>query len=362
MAGEPQVLRPLSTAEVIDVAFRLYRRHFPHLLAIAALVYVPLGILEALLLTTLFTNIGQLEGVVTHGGSPPPLSLPQVAGLAAGGSALGLLWLLSYVLVYAALAVAISRQYLGEQMSVGEAYRQVMPALLPLILTGLAVSLIVGVGIVFCILPGLYLAVLYAFTWPAVVLERRGVIEALRRSQELVSGHWGRVFGTMLLLSLIVFVIQAAVQVPLGLLITVLLGQSSVGQALAQLLSTLTSMVLLPLTMTGLIVLYYDLRVRKEGFDLQLLADQLAEGRVVPPAAGAAQAEAPGFAADTLPLFPEAEKPDAGRLAAPPAPSPPTFPVPPPSSPPTPTPTADRSPAAQAPDEEGNQQPGEATF
>ena len=65
------------------------------------------------------------------------------------------------------------------------------------------VVLLAGMGYLFCALPGIYLYVLFLFAWPAVVLEGRGVSEALSRSVFLVSGNWWRVFGTMLLLGLI---------------------------------------------------------------------------------------------------------------------------------------------------------------
>jgi hypothetical protein len=100
-------------------------------------------------------------------------------------------------------------------------------------------------------------------------------MDALSRSANLVQGYWFRVFGTMLLFGLIIAVVEYAVLIPLQMLGGTFI-KGALGMGLQQIIATALSMVLVPLMMTGLVVLYYDLRVRKEGFDLQVLMGQIA--------------------------------------------------------------------------------------
>jgi len=297
VASETPALRPLSVAEILDAAFRLYRRRFVPLVTIAAVVYVPLGIVQAVLVG-LF--LGSVMKTPTPGQDLFGFSTPMIVGAAGGGLLLYGLWLIGYAIVYAALAVAISRSYLGAEVRPADAYAQVTRNIGPLLVTWLIVGLITFLGFLLCVIPGVYAAVALSFAWPLVVLEGLGPGAAVNRSAELVKGYWWRVFGTMLLFGLIVAVIQAAVSMPFGIAFAVLgaAGAPGLAQGLQQLVSTLLGMLLLPLTMTGLVILYYDLRVRKEAFDLQLMADQIgsrlgveaklpaAEGPVAPAAAG----------------------------------------------------------------------------
>ncbi len=280
MAAQAPLLRPLSIAEIIDAAFRLYRRHFGRLVAIAAVVYVPLAIIEALLAAVLLSTATRMP----QGAGQPPTGL--LAGMGIGMLVIGLLAMIGYMLAYAAMTVAISREYLGQDITPGEAYQQVIPSLGTLIVTAILVAVVVGIGMMLCIIPGVYLAVALTFAIPVVVLEGLGATAALSRSMELVRGYWLRVFGTMFLLGLIVGLIQMAILWPVNMIVVAGISHSSpaAGQAISQLVNTLASMVLFPLSMTGLIVLYYDLRVRKEGFDLQLMTQQIgAKLGVAPP-------------------------------------------------------------------------------
>ncbi len=110
-------------------------------------------------------------------------------------------------------------------------------------------------------------------TSAAIVSERAGPIAAIGRSWELTRGHWWRTFGTLLVLWLLWLVLDIALGATLlGAIATA----DDMSQATYAVLQTALSIVLnaivYPLIAAIISVIYYDLRVRNEGFDLQLLA------------------------------------------------------------------------------------------
>ena len=312
LAANAPVLRPLTIAEILDAAFRVYRRNFGRLVTVAAYVYVPLAVIQALIAAIFVASVSRMPQPGSAGGVMPTHLL---AGIGVGGLLLWILSMVGYMLAYAAMTVTISNEYLGRDISPADAYRRVMPSLGTVIGTSLLVGIVVSIGFMLCVIPGIYLAVAYTFAIPVVVLEGLGATAAMSRSMNLVRGYWFHVFITMFLLMLIIGIIEMAILWPLNMIVVAGLAQASpgLGQALSQLVSALASMVFFPLSMAGLVVLYYDLRVRKEGFDLQLLAQHLGapapvvgpgQTPPVPPAAGPA-----GTATQPPSAKPEAELP-----------------------------------------------------
>jgi hypothetical protein len=177
----------------------------------------------------------------------------------------------------AAIAIAacfrvISSAYLGERTGAGDSLRYGLSRLVPLVVAYLAISLGVGVGLVALVIPGIFLAVKWSMTFPVIVAERAGAFPAMRRSWELTRGHWWRVFGTLLVVVLISFVLAFLILVAFGAAIA---SSDSISEAAFAILITVATIgvltVLYPLTASVVTVVYYDLRVRNQGFELQQL-------------------------------------------------------------------------------------------
>ena len=109
--------------------------------------------------------------------------------------------------------------------------------------------------------------------FPAVVCEKAGPFQAIGRSWELTKDNWWRVFGTLVVVFLLLFVITLALG---GVLGAVLLSSDSMSELAFAVLTTVIGLLIAaityPLWASVVTVMYYDLRVRNEGFDLQLLA------------------------------------------------------------------------------------------
>lgn len=158
--------------------------------------------------------------------------------------------------------------------SVGDLYRQVTPVLWTLIGASILFGIGVGIGFVLLIVPGLILLTIWAVIAPAVVIEKRGVIESLGRSRELVKGYGWPVFGTVLCAALITAVV--------GVILISIAAAIADGPILRIVLGLLASSVTAPITALVAGVLYYRLLQLKG--DPGAIAKDVANGDYTPPA------------------------------------------------------------------------------
>lgn len=300
--GCPVRLRALTVTDILDAALGLYRHHFGTLLGIVAVVHGPL-----LGLQVVASGLWSWAGVQT--GAEGASGVALAAALVGGMGVLGLVWVVTLVfapLASGAMTLAVSDLYLGRAVTTREAYRRARHWWGPLIGAQFLVQLIVGtlagvlgvtlfvgaavlmavampVGIVLMALAALLVLMvavgaylLLLATVPAIVVEHRGVIEALGRSVRLVQPLWKHALGALALLGLLAavplllaYALGFAAEFPSGTEALPLTG------ALASGLAALATLLVMPITLAGQVVIYYDLRVRQEGLDLEMMAAEL---------------------------------------------------------------------------------------
>lgn len=243
-------LRPRSATEIIDAAFQLLRSEYSALVATSAVILAP-GIFLTLLLPTSVMVAGQL--------------VSQLLQLFAA----------------AAMIVIVSERYLGRAPKAGDAVRAVLSRPWTLLVTSIFQSVLVVIGFVLLIIPGFIFAA-WTFAMPMVVmLEHTNTSEAFKRSRELARGEVGHVLGTLVLAFLIFYLVVIALAAMMGMLFALVGISERIGEVIGQVAMIFAYPVL------GVVgtLLYYDLRIRKEGFDLETMAREL-DGTAVP--AGAA--------------------------------------------------------------------------
>jgi len=257
-------LRPLSIGEIFDASFQLYRREFRPLIGIV-LICQGLPLLLAVF-------IGAGGAAVT--GSAMAALIPLVIVFV-------LLMVVLGAVATTATTFVVSERYLGRTITAREAVSRATPFLWRQIAAGLMVGMVVGLGFLMLVVPGMILLCGLAVTWPALVLEPRSTAtSAMGRSWELTRGFRLRIFGLVAGLFLVTAIPQVGIDALAGVAAFMLEsvgldGVSSFVSLLGSVLSTLAQFLLFPLVYCALTVLYYDLRVRKEGFDLELLAATL---------------------------------------------------------------------------------------
>jgi hypothetical protein len=260
--SSPPVLRPLGVGEILDAALAVYRRHaFALWKIVAVVVALPAALNGALAVAD--------RQVRESDGSEGSLVLLQ-------------LLVLAVTLVAASLATAaayrlVADAYLGRPIDPAASMRFGLRRLGSVIWVSLLFGMGVVIGSIFLLAPGVYLYVAWSVAVPVLLAENLRGRKALGRSRALVRGRFWPCAGVLILSFLLLFIVAAAILVVLAAIVgtsdndTVLFFEEGISSLIANALT-------LPFQVAVTTVLYIDLRVRKEGFDVQLLTHSLEPG------------------------------------------------------------------------------------
>lgn len=274
----PMDQRPRGMREILDASFRFVLRHWRPLVIAVLFAVVPLQVL-----TVLVTSASLPEGAGDNAQIAESVrSGGDVGVFSAGVITVVLLNALTVLLGTAACFKAVADAYLGRRPTWRGSLRFALERLVPVL--GLSILYVLGVvlGLLALVLPGIWLAVAWAISYPALLVEEQGVPGALKRSFWLVRRRWWPTFGVVLaglvLVAIISSIVQFALLVP-SLFVDSLLAYfvlSAVAGVAGYAVST-------PLQAAIITLTYFDLRIRKEGLDLEQLVERLDED---PPGAG----------------------------------------------------------------------------
>lgn len=299
-------MRPLNFGEVLDVAIKIFTRNAATLLTLVAVIIIPIQILSTLILASTVPEFNEVAGSQFSPTSPVETTTLTTADLyrsIAGTLVTFLVGFIGTSLATAATYKAVGDAYLGGRPGWRESLRfgarrwhsVVWVTLLIAILTGvIAFALVFGVvlvatvagdagGIILGILSflgGVPLVIWLYFSWsvavPALLTENQRGSKALRRSFRLVRKRWWFVFGVQLVASLIALIISIILTaIPEAILLGNLGDSVLASLVLRGLAGAIAAILTTPFVSAIAVVLYFDLRVRKEGFDLQLLAENM---------------------------------------------------------------------------------------
>jgi hypothetical protein len=266
------VLRPLSTGELLDRTFHLYRNHFILFVGITAIPQLVILLLH--LLGAAVAVSGRITGV---------LVTALITALAN---------LVALEVSHAATVMAVSDLHLDRPATIGSSYGGAKRSMPRVIWISILVGIAIGIASLFFVIPGIYLALAWSLAIPVTVLEGGGLNASTTRSKELTKGTRWRIFVIYLLLVVLTLVVSFIIALPFEMLAR-FLGRSSPLTALAMrqlwqgVGNFLSTSLVGPLVTIALTLVYYDQRVRREGFDLQLMMAALQPGSKAQAATGA---------------------------------------------------------------------------
>lgn len=261
------MLRPRSATELVDAAFQVYRQAPVQFMAAVAVVYVPWLVVQLAFDVTI-----------------TPTKLPgggEIAWLVVVG-------ILIFSIVGGATALVARDVYLGQTLDLARDFRALVPQVPRLVAVSVVVVLIVAVGTVIAVVPvsvlialmggqvaAVVLGAVFFFASAAylfarfyavrqtVVLEDAGVALAIRRASRLSRGLKLHIISALVLVGIVTFAVDIGGNLLFGL---------TQSRVLVQLGSTVVAVIVGPLFGITETVLYYDLRIRNEGFDVEYLA------------------------------------------------------------------------------------------
>jgi len=327
-------LRPLGVGEILDGAFTAIRRNPKATLGLAAVLLTFSAVITTAVSLLLVHHLGSVtlpsqgQHFTNAGVFVPILVLTAVFAFIVDTVLTGL------------LTVVIGRSMLGHKITAAEAWRIARPRLPALIGATLLVLLtLVGIWVVFgslvfflgraVVLLGviaatvltIWFGVMFRMVGPVVVLEREGPARSLARSWRLVRRSFWRVFGISLLAWLIVVVTALVLQIPFTVIAGAAGGGNShlpgttTGSLLGVVISAVGGIVAgavaRPISAGVTVLLYVDLRMRREGLDLVL--QTAAASGTVPTGDEFASLWRPGARAPAAPGAPP--PPQAGPFA-----------------------------------------------
>jgi hypothetical protein len=267
MGGNPG-LRPLSFGEILDVALKIFGRHWRTLVACVLVPTIPIQIISVLVILSIAPeqydpNTGPTASSESTGTEIAAILVVQ------------LLSLIASLLAWAACFKAVADGYLGQEPSLGGSLRFGLPRIPRLFGLSVVTGVMIVIGVFGCLVGALLVAALVILSVPAMLLERIGIFAAIGRSFELVKGRY---WQTVLML-LVLFAGLLVITLVLGVIFGAVAGSGSeTANAVGSFVASVTaSAVGTPIFASILTVFYFDQRVRKEGFDLQLLAQGIGE-------------------------------------------------------------------------------------
>jgi hypothetical protein len=284
--AQPVALRPRGVGEILDAAFRLCFTHWRPLLTATLVVVVPVQILATIVLFSAFP-----EGLTTDEELLGTEAAEQLSLLTAGVVVSSLLTSLMVLLTIAACFKAVADAYLGTVPDWRASVRFATKRLAPLLVISILYLVGVMLGTFALIIPGIFLAVAWSLCFPAALVEGARGFGALKRSFQLVRGRWWPVFGALLVGVILVAVISSILE--FVFLAPAFFTESLLAVAVLSGLSSIVGYAIsTPLQAAIVAIVFFDQRVRKEGLDLELLAQSL--GTQAPPASADSGRPPPG--------------------------------------------------------------------
>lgn len=242
--------QPMGVRQIFFSALRYYRVNLPKLIGIAAPGTFIGGVVFQYIYRDVYAEIVGMQRLMA--------TLPYTA-----------ITVFQSLVVIAAGTFVISQYLLGRSISIGEAYSRVLGSLFPLLGSIILSTIAAGIGLMLFI-PGIVAYAWFCLAAPVVIIEREGGFGALKRSQVLVKGFFNKAFLLVVWLTL-----AEAFVVLLILSLSNLIFDFPGFDSLLSFLAICLSLLINAFRVISTTMLYYDLRIRKEGYDRQVLAQEL---------------------------------------------------------------------------------------
>jgi hypothetical protein len=338
-------MRPLNLGETLDASIKIVRSRWRTLATVMLVIALPIQVANIIIIK-LTTDVYQI-GTSFSSTAKTATTYSNEDAYVAGQTVMIALSILGYLLGIVACYRAVADTYLGRETSARASLRYAGERLGATLWLTIVLALGLLAGFLALFLPGVWLYIAWAVVYPVMLVEGTGGVGALKRSFKLVETRWwataGRMVATFLLVGVVTVVATLLFLAPTEWFIE----DTSFGALILEHVANLVvSLVTTPFVAAVTTLVYFDLRVRKEGFDLALLAERMggptASGPPTPQSAPSAPP--PLWSSER-----EGDRDAFGRPVAPHGTPEPHTPPAPPEAPPSPAPGSWAPPVAPEP-------------
>ncbi len=231
-------LRSYSFGQTLGKGLNLYFDNFLYIVILSSMVYLPL------FYVLFFLIEGDYEAFVL---------IIKLVDIVAGTFISGF------------MINVVSQKYLGKKVSAKHYIFKNFALLLPLLGLSLLVAILIGLSAILLIVPGIIVCVGLSLSTQAFVIERTSIIKSLKRSWGLLKTRKWLIFTQLLILKILLCIVLMAM---MPLIVLFIPDSHSVIVIYA------VSFLLEPIIPCVLVVIYFNLRIEKEGFNVEHLAGQ----------------------------------------------------------------------------------------
>jgi membrane-anchored glycerophosphoryl diester phosphodiesterase (GDPDase) len=252
-----------SLGEILSAAFDIYRNKAADLILIVAIVVVPLSVIGWLL--SHFAFAAPTKTVVIAGHNVKVIEGRSFGIFILAALVAAAISVITTAILQAAILRAAAQATINDPVDVEASYRWGLRRFGSVLLVSIMVGIVVAIGFILLIIPGIILLVFFSISIPSVVVESRRGREAMRRSWNLVKGHFWHVLGVIVVTAIITGIIQSVLRAIAGHTAILELILGTAGQVLVAPFSALVT-----------VLLYLDMRARSEGITASGLRSELA--------------------------------------------------------------------------------------
>ena len=261
----------MGFGDLLSLSIRLVQDRYAQLLPAVALLAGPLHLLSALVLTWL-PGDADWEGTDRFGNTTLDVDGGDVVAFF---GALGLGMVVSMVagqLGTAAALRVVAGSYVDQPVTWREGVRFATRRIGPLIVLGLLTLVLTSLATLALVVPGIWAFAAWSVATPVLLLEDKQGMSALGRSWQLVRGRWWPVFGLLVVTAVVGGVVSSSISAMVSAPVDAATDADLAVDLVAALGSTLGTVLVAPFAAAVLVVVYVDLRVRREGFNRTVLA------------------------------------------------------------------------------------------
>jgi MFS family permease len=265
----PLPLHPMTLSDILDGAFKLYKANVVTILIIAGAFIVPVNLISAFLQRDTFGGKSIFDAINDPNSIDTTNDNRIITSLI-----VTLVGIVLAPLIAGAVSRVVSASYLGQREPPGSALIVTLKRSWALLIAFVLVHIMEVFGFALCIFPGICVMTMFVSVAPAIVVERLGPLRGMARSWRLSAARFWPVMGIALLSGLLASMLGNILVTPFTFA-AFAIGYHW-GWILIALSTIVASLITQPFVAIVATLIYFDLRIRKEGFDLEMIAAALA--------------------------------------------------------------------------------------